>query len=209
VSIKGIDGLNVYMKPEEIINAKKDEFRKWMFERLQEEVSSIKNKEIYEYVEDNAVTSPEYYDEDILDKKKYIEYITESDGVKYSMTILFNSNGFTKKVNDKSVFVDKPIDRVSLYISNNGKKEGYMRLFYNAFAARVRPLGKVFVENENFLCVYTKTELAEVYFNENGNGITVFVERIPAGNVLSEDKIREKAKKRLGVKEDCAVEMKE
>ena len=205
VSIKGIDGLNVYMKPEEIVNAKKDELRKWLFEKLQDEYSSVTNKDIYDFLDDEGITSPGSYSDDILKDKKYIEYVTEYNSVKYSMSVYFSSEGFTKK----DGFVDKPIDRLGLYISNSGKKEGYMRQFYNAFAARIRPLGKVFVENEGFLCVYTKTELAQVYFNENGNGITVLVERIPAGNVLSEDKIRERAKKRIGVKEDCAVEIKD
>lgn len=205
ISLKGCDGLSVYMTPEVFVNNKQDELTKWLYEKIDDKYSSFEPKDVYELLENRPINSPDYYGKDIRGDDNNVQYVTEYNGVKYSVTCYFFDGMVEGKDEDK--FVDKPMSIELIYLSNSGKKNGYLRQFFNAFTSRIRPLAKVLVENDNFLCVTTPTEIVETYFSEKGDGIYIFFERIKKGQVASVEKITEKAKKRANIKEDCRVEI--
>ena len=206
ISSKGADGLSVYMTPEVFVNAKKDELTTWLYD-VMDDKDLLKPDEVYDYMKEKPIESPFYYSSTFLGDKNYVEYFPEYNGVKYSMLVKFD-DGIVKEKNDDYSFVDKPMTLMSIYLSNSGKKEGYMKLFYNAFASRMRPLGKVYLENDNFLCLTTEGELIEVYMGDDGNSVTIWIERLKPGYGPNEKILKEKAEKRKNVKEDCRVEMK-
>lgn len=207
ITAEGVDGLTVYMTPQQFVNAKQEPLTDWVYEKAREQ--DVQGKVMEEFLETNPITLTYYYSHyDATDSEKDINLDKNIDGLICYITPYFRK-GMVKEVGDDYEFINKPIDNIECYIPNRGKAKGHLQRLYTALDKKIRPFGRVLAESNGYLCIFTNKVLIELRKDTNGKAVSLYYTPVYAGEEPNTNYIRSQAQDRANVVEDCPLVVEE
>jgi len=196
----GCCGISLTMTPKEFVNLPSNEetLTDWIYANYVDE--SITGKELYDFMKSTPATSEYFYDDYDPDNVK-LNLDFYLSGTKFYITPYFKEGGMVKD----GEFVDKPMKELECFFNNSDERSGHIDRLFRALVPKVRPLGTLQAENDGYLCVATSTTIIELRKDTNRRGVGIHFYRMTPGNTPNQDYIREEARKRKNLVEDCPL----
>lgn len=194
----GCCGISLTMTPEEFVSLPSNEeaLTDWIYEKYVDK--DITGKELYDIIEVTPITSEFFYDDyDPDDVELSLDFYI--NGTKFYITPYFREGGMVQD----DQFVTKPMKELECFFNNSDERSGHIDRIFRALLPKVRALGTLQAENNGYLCVTTSTSIIELRKDTNRSGVGIHFYRMDAGDTPNQSYIREEARKRLNLVEDC------